>query len=245
MELDAALAGGLLAVFLGSTVQATAGLGYSLVAVPIAILFFPPQVAIPALLILGAVVNAIALFETRRSVELGRFVPFALFAAAVTPVGAYLLTRVDVGQFKVGVGIAIVVIGAALLFGFQWRPKRRWVAVPVVGTASGLLQGGLAMGAPPMVVFLSGQRVDKRVFRATMFAYLTVINIAALVSYAVGGLLTTTVLWKSLWLSPAMAVGSLAGVLLAKRLPEATFRRVALVLVIAGGVTSVVSGWGA
>lgn len=29
MELDAALAGGLLAVFLGSTVQATAGLGYS------------------------------------------------------------------------------------------------------------------------------------------------------------------------------------------------------------------------
>jgi len=238
------LAGGMAAVFLGSLVQGTAGLGFALVSVPIMIFFYHPQTAIPILLIMGTFVNSLVLYESRKWVRIRRMVPFMIFGLLGTPIGTYLLIMMDVNTFKVFIGTVIFFVALLLFIGFQKKITHERLAVVPIGLTSGLLQGSLTMCGPPVIFFMMNQGVQKQEFRANLVAFIMVMNTGALINYYVGGLLTREVLTYSAGFIPAVAIGGVCGILLARRINEAVFRRIALAIVAFGGVSSALSGLG-
>jgi uncharacterized membrane protein YfcA len=96
-----------------------------------------------------------------------------------------------------------------------------------VGLASGFLNGSVSISGPPIALFFSRPDVEPSVFRA---------NLAV---FGVLGLLTVRLLTDGLWLVPALALGTAAGMALAPRVNPALFRRLILGLVAAGGLATV------
>jgi mannitol-specific phosphotransferase system IIBC component len=66
--------------------------------------------------------------------------------------------------------------------------------------------------------------------------------VVAFASFAIGGLFTAESLRLSAMFLPAVAAGLAGGIVLAKRLPEGRFKKVALLLLIAAGISSLISG---
>jgi uncharacterized membrane protein YfcA len=122
--------------------------------------------------------------------------------------------------------------------------KNEKVAFAPVGLVSGLLQGSTSLSGPPVILFLVNQRVAKQVFRANLVAYFTVMSLATVPAYAVGGLVTAEVLRYILWFLLPMIIGVAVGIRLAHRVQERFFRNIALVIVTIAGLLSILSGVG-
>ncbi|KYH38208.1 MAG: permease [Candidatus Bathyarchaeota archaeon B23] len=100
------------------------------------------------------------------------------------------------------------------------------------------------MSGPPVILFLAHSGVEKRVFRASLITYFTLLGIAAIPTYILNGLLNAVSARWILLLLPSMALGALSGARLSPRVEEETFRRFALLLVLASRLLSLSMGLG-
>jgi len=130
----------------------------------------------------------------------------------------------------------------ALMAGGGWKIKRERAVLLPVGVASGFMNGLIGMAGPPVVLFLTNQEVEKEALRASITLFFFAQNIISLPIYAANGLMTAEAVRLSLWLFPALAVGTVAGILLHKKVKEAVFRRIVLWLVIVAGLVAVWAG---
>ncbi|MFC1555773.1 sulfite exporter TauE/SafE family protein [candidate division KSB1 bacterium] len=243
-EFSSVIIGGLGAVFLGSLVQGTAGLGFALLSVPIMIYFFPPQSTMPILLILGTLVNTIILYDSRKHLTFRSMVRVSIIGVLSTPLGTLLLLQLDADSFKIFIGAAVFLIALLMLFGFSKKIQNEKRAVLPIGFASGILQGSLTMCGPPVIFFLVNQGVEKQAFRANFAAFIMVMNISAALNYSIGGLFTAEVFGVAFWLFPAVIAGGLIGIWLSRRVNEIVFKKIALIIVTIGGLSSALSGLG-
>ncbi len=84
--------------------------------------------------------------------------------------------------------------------------------------------------------------MDPRESRANLVFYFQVLNLVALPSFAVGGILTRDVFVLSLELLPGALAGVGAGIWLASRVAVAVFWRISLFVVLLAGAGAIVSG---
>jgi len=231
-------------VFLAGAVQGLMGLGFSLVTVPILVVFLAPRIAVPVVLILSTVINVLLYREVRGQADLKRMLPLVIAGVASLPVGTYLLVSLDAGMLKIIIGALISCFALALLAGWQ-RPVRREVTgLVAAGLASGILNGVTSTSGPPVIFFLANQGMPREAFRASLITYFMFLNLATVPVYLAGGLLTREVLAESVILLPGMVAGGLAGSRLTSRVPEAAFRKAALSIVFVAGLFSVLAGAG-
>jgi len=235
---------GLAAVFAAGVTSGLTGFGFALVTVPLLILFLPPQVVVPIVTLLSNLTHAIILLETRKWLDVKRIWPLMVAGVIGTPLGTYILLALDGKSLKVLMGVVIVLAALAMLTGFKRPIRSEKLAFVPVGLASGLLSGSTAMGGPPVVLFFSNQGVDKQVCRANFTLLFTVLSLATIPSQAAGGLIGHDVLVYTLAFSPALLLGTLAGIRLARSVSEAVFQRVTLAVVMVTGLSAVASGLG-
>ena len=100
------------------------------------------------------------------------------------------------------------------------------------------------MGGPPVILFFSNQGVEKQVFRANLTCFFTILSLVTIPTQWLGGLLTREVLVYSGWFLPALLLGTLLGVKLARQVSEPIFRRITLGVVIMTGLSAIVFGLG-
>jgi hypothetical protein len=235
---------GLVSVFAAGVTSGLTGFGFALVTVPLLVLFLPAQVVVPIVTLLSNLTHVIVIAETWRWFDAKRIWPLIVTSVIATPLGTYLLLVLDAKSMKVLIGVVITLAALAMLTGFK-RPIRneKLAAVPV-GLASGILSGSTAMGGPPVVLFFSNQGADKQVCRANFTLLFTIVSLATIPSQLAGGLIGRDVLVYALVFAPALLLGTLAGIRLARSISETVFRRVTLVVVIATGLSAVASGIG-
>jgi len=231
-------------LFVAGLVSGLTGFGLALVATPLLILILPPKVVVPLLTLHGTVNNLLILYESRRCLEPGRIWLLALAGMAGVPFGAYLLAVCDAGVLKTLIGVAITLSALAFLLGFQRELAHERLASLPVGLVSGLLNGSMGMAGPPVILFFANQGVPKATFRANLAAYFAAVNLITVPAYLVAGLITRPVVGYAALLLPALAAGLFAGIRLARRVDEAAFRRVVLVVVCGAGLLAVASGVG-
>jgi uncharacterized protein len=233
---------GLLAVFAAGVTYGLTGFGFALVATPLLVLFLPPRTVVPLVLLLSMITGGVILLQARRAVRLRRIWPLLIAGLAGVPLGSWLLLAASAHTLQMLMGVTVTLAALAFLAGFRQPIGAERLALVPIGLVSGVLSGALGMSGPPVVLFLANQGVEKETFRANLCAYFMVLNLLTLPTYLAIGVITPQVLRYTALYAPALALGVFLGIWLLPHVPERAFRRVALVLVLAAGVSAL---WGA
>lgn len=218
--------------------QGLSGFAFSLVSLSIWAWAVDPRVAAPMAVFGSLTGQLLALPMFWRGVSLRRLAPLVAGGVVGVPLGAWLLGVIDPVQFKLGLGVFLLLYCPAMLFtpstlALKWGGG--W-ADSVAGWAGGVCGGigGLAGGIPTLWCTLRGW--DKNVQRGVMQAFNITMHVATLTSYAVvGHVFTRQVVGLFAVIAPALAIPVLLGTLAFRRLDHKAFRRLVLALLFVSG----------
>lgn len=224
-----------------AAIQMTSGFGFALVAVPLLALVTGPHTAILLALVSGTVFNAWQAVEGRGHRDVAVVTRLLTGAVFGLPVGYAVFRFTGAGPLTVLVGVLVLL--AVLVLATGWRfPAVSRTADVATGVLTGVLTTSTGTNGPPIVTLLQARRLQPREFRATVTLVFLVLNLAALVVFAVTGALTGEVLLTALWCAPGLVVGGVLGYRVRTVLAPAAFRVLVLGLLTAAGATAIVAG---
>lgn len=224
----------------GVLVEATVGFGGALVSVPLFALVMSPREAVPAYLMLVVLMEAILVCESHPHVD-WRGVSRLLVGALVgVPLGALGLRYLPTDTIRIVVSAVTLLFAASFLFGVAPRIPDHLGTRLATGLTSGFLGGLIAVSGPPVVIFALSQDWRKDAFRASLLAYFLAIALIGVGSYLCLGMVhRSTLLLLTAGVAGAFPAAGL-GVLLKRRIPEAAFRSLVLVVIVAVSLVGLV-----
>jgi len=241
-------------VAVSAAVQSMTGFGFAILAVPILVALHDPRDAVVLAALLSTVATVVMWWRTRLEIRTRAAAPLVVGGLVGLPLGLLALHRFDVVWLKFGAGLVTLTFGVALLIGTCRRPFRRPGAGPaapaswprlVTGLVSGVLAGSLGMPGPPLMILLHHEGAEKRVYRATSFAYFSLIYPVVALGIIASGLAGPVVLLSCVSHLPALAIGTRLGEVGHDIIPQDRFTLGVLALLAAAGAMSAVSGaWG-
>jgi uncharacterized membrane protein YfcA len=107
----------------------------------------------------------------------------------------------------------------------------------LAGLLSGVTAGAYNVGAPALLVYANGREWDRDTFRANLQTTFLFLGFFLVITLAIAGLMDATTLERFAYLAPAGAVGGLVGARVAKRIPQRSFTRLILILVMLMGIS--------
>jgi uncharacterized membrane protein YfcA len=226
-----------LAAFAGAFVQSATGMGFALVLSPALFAVMDAEEAVTAVLVLGAALCALVVFESRRVGTHG-LVRMLVPAAPGLAVGVVLLAALSKESLQVGVGVVVVVAAA-----WQLRHRTGLRLNPLIaGFLSGVLTTSISVNGPPLALWLESEKVPPAVFRVTLaaaFVVLDVAGVALIVSREGADTIDPGALGPLL---ACVLVGYVLGAAGFRRLDAERFSAVVLSIVICTGLASVIAG---
>lgn len=229
------LAGGV--GFLGGAVAAVSGFGMGSLLTPLLAWKFGPRLAVALVAVPHLAATAFRFWRLRAHLDRKVLLSFGLTSAAGGLTGAFLEARLAGEALSLVFGSLLCFTALGSLTGLSRRMRfggyGAWLAGAASGFFGGLVgnQGGIRSAA------LMGFDVDRHAFVATATAVGVIVDLARLPVYArAHG-------WAMLSVWPLLAVisaGALAGTIVGqdvlRRLPEALYRRLIALLILALGV---------
>jgi uncharacterized membrane protein YfcA len=198
-------------IFVAAVVRGYSGFGFAMIGVAGISLTAPPDVAIPTVLILEVIVGLLLLPPVWRQIEWRPVLTLLLGALILTPVGAVVLIHIPADAARIGIALVIAVAAVLLLRSSGTRPAPGDAATVGIGGVAGLLNGAFGISGPPVALFFLGTERGAHVSRASMMACFLVLDLVAVASFGVGGLIDRDVLVTVLFCLPALAIGSWVG----------------------------------
>ncbi len=198
-------------IFVAAVVRGYSGFGFAMIGVAGISLTAPPDVAVPTVLILEVLVGLLLLPPVLRQIEWRPVLTLLAGAVALTPLGAIVLIHIPADLARVGIAIVIALAAILLLRSKGTRPAPGDAATVAVGGVAGLLNGAFGISGPPIALFFLGTERGAHVSRASMMACFLALDLVAVASFGVGGLIDRDVLMTVLFCLPALAIGSWIG----------------------------------
>jgi uncharacterized membrane protein YfcA len=189
-------------VFVGSTVQASIGIGLGMIASPILALADPDF--IPAAIMLAVVPLTFTIaWVDRRHVE-ARDVGVALTGRIPgTIVGALVVAALSDRFLAVMVAASVLLAVVASITGRIFRPTDP--ALVIAGLASGFAGTTTGVGGPPMA--LTYQNSDPATMRATISAFFAIGSLMSIAALALAGQIGVRQLQLTLMILPGVGLG--------------------------------------
>ncbi len=230
------------AVFAAGFVKGFAGFGFAVVFTPlISLLSNNPRQVVFVALVLGTVMSLGVIAEVRHSIVRDRTLPLLLGTVIGTPVGLWLLDRIDSIALKLI--IASVAIGVTLLRVINIRiTLRPGGALLAVGAGlGGILNGCTSMGGPVPALIVAWQGRGIHESRAILVTFNLISYLLAIAVAISTGVAPVRWLVSGFWLLPFAGLGTFAGVHAVRRISQATFGHVITAVVGLAGVAGVLS----
>jgi len=226
-------------------VQGCAGFGIGMVAASSLMLLMPPAEVVPVVLMMSIANTGVTALHARRHIRFELIGPLVLGALLGMAPGLYVLKTLNATLLKGFAGAFVLLFALLLLSGWRKPLQIRKRVLVSVGLMSGFLGASASMGGPPVILFLANQETPKDAFRASLLFYFFTVNCGALAVFRSIGLLTAAVAQYAVLLMPALLLGTFLGVWLSHHVPEALFRRLAMLLVACMGAALLgTSLWG-
>lgn len=214
-----------------------AGFGFSWVALPLLSLVMPLREAIifhsPFVLVL-VLYHA---WRYRGHLAWRRHVPLVLGAAVGMPLGVWLLLVLPEAGMRKGMALFVTLSVLALSRDWGERLARKVSSPPLgeaaIGMLSGWLQGAYSIGGPPVVLYIMARAQSPQEIKGFLGVYFAFIYIVTVSLYGASGLFTVHWFKMSLYYSPAVLVGTMAGSWAFHRVGSVWFRRIVLGLLLA------------
>lgn len=230
-------------IFFASFLQTITGFGYALAAAPLMALVMNPKDAIMFILFTGIITKLALLYHTWHQ---GRFTAisliFATSLAGALP-GAYVLKVISNEALKVGIGLTLIIIAIAMARDFRVNISQPRLAKTVVGIISGFLSTTTSLSGPPIVIYYLNEQTDKEIVRANLTRYFILSNASSLViSYFFGTLNLAVLSNNALLALPAIPLGIWLGEKLFCKFNADNFKKLALAVISASALISIMSG---
>ncbi len=198
-------------ILIAASVRGYSGFGFALIGVAGLSIISAPNVAIPTVLVLEIIVGLLLLPPVWREISWRPVLMLLAGAMVLTPIGALFLIHVPTDVARIGIALAISAAALLLLFTAKPRSSQSTSSTITTGAVAGLLNGAFGISGPPIVLFfMSGDRAAG-VSRASMMACFLVLDVIAVTSFAIGGLVDRSVLITVLLCLPVLALGSWLG----------------------------------
>jgi uncharacterized protein len=170
--------------------------------------------------------------------HLVRMLPYAVVGVIA---GFFILRVVTEQQLKpILGGVILALLGLSYLSNRNGAIASRLPEGWWFSAGMGLLAGATTMMAnaagPIMIVYLLAMRLPKDAFIGTGAWYFLLVNCFKVPFSAGLGLITPASLKFNLILAPAIVIGAILGILLAKRIPEKAFTIIVQILTVAAAV---------
>ncbi len=243
IDLIVLLAGAIAAAF----VSGLSGFAFALVSLSFWIWRFP-LAELSAMVVFGSLVSqATAMPSVLRHIEPKLVAPYIAGAVLGLPIGTLLIAHVDLGLFRLFVGVLLIGFAAfQLLVGPRLRPRQgdALVAEVAIGWLSGVL-GGLAGLSGVLPAMWAVVRVwSKERQRALFLVFNTFCHVVALGGLVVAGYVTLATLERFAILLPCLVGGAWLGARAYGHVSPGQFRRIVLMLLAASGIMLMVqNGW--
>ena len=222
-------------VFIGTLVRSAVGFGDTMIALPLLVLLFPLDFAVPLLAIFSSLISMIVVAIHCREVRFKNAIHF-IIACAITLYPGMLLSKSDY-EIPMKIGLGVVIAGFALFKlvykgTVELRSDRLLYPFGIVG---GILGGAFGMNGPPVVIFGSLRKWDPNAFRATLQGIFLFTGPMILMAHGIGGNITPGVLKQVGWSLPGVLAAVALGLYIGQRWSMAKFHRyVYMVLVLTG-----------
>lgn len=228
------LAGAVIAGF----VQGLSGFAFGLTAMSFWAWAVAPQLAGPLVVICSLVGQAMAIGPMRRGFSFRRALPFLVGGAIGVPLGVAALPLVDQTVFRAVIGAILVIYCPAMLAARALPSVRRGggLADGGAGMTGGILGGLGGLTGAPVTLWSTLRGWDKDASRAVVQTFNLSMHCLTLTVYAASGLLTADVGRMCLIVVPAMALPTLVGIRLYRRINDEAFRRLVLGLLLLSGI---------
>ena len=224
-------------IFVAATITAIAGFGFTLLAVPLMSLAIDLHSAVIISSIVATMSNGVQACAFRRSRD--RTLANRLLVASILglPFGYVVFDVVSDSMLRVALGAAVVVAVGLLSRGLDLThkgPRLDWT----LGFVSGVLNTSISTNGPPPVFDLQARKLAPEPFRATINYVFLASGLIGLGVFTVGHKVHVNQWRTGLIGIPALGLGFLIGLPLGKQISSERFRRLVLVLLVAGAVVA-------
>ena len=219
-----------------SFVSSLTGFGYALVATPFMVLLFPPQVAVPAVLISWIPLALLLVREAYERMQFRRIGRWFVGAVVGVPIGVYGLASIDEGIMRGVIG-GITLTAALAMWLRPGHPlQKEGIGAGLVGLVSGVMGGASGMSGPPVILFGLKQGWNHLELRANLIGYFVIQHVLTIVLLREFDILEKETAFLGVTALPGIIVGYLVGIRLKDRVSQKHFRILAFALVCLGGV---------
>lgn len=220
------------AFFVAGFVRGYSGFGFGALVISAGALVMNPLHLVAIAIIGDLALSAQQWIGVRRHIDWRR--ALTLFGGALigVPLGIWALTAIPENTARAVIALYVLAMCVALALG--WTLTRR--AGPATTFGTGIFSGAAnaaGVGGLPVVVFLAAQTIAPTVFRATLIAYFTLLDIWTLPLLYQRGLITAETLFVTAIALPIFAIGTWAGGRRFLSAEPKDFRRFAIAVLMA------------
>ena len=231
----------LLIILATSVVQAVAGFGFALLAVPLMVVVIDLQSAVIISSFVGILSNMLQSWQLRRNINRNMTRRFVLATAVGSPVGLLLFVYANQSALKIVLGLSILFGVFVLSRGLELQHVSSWLDW-IMGILSGVLLMATSTNGPPLVFVLQARRFDPATFRATLNMVFLVSGTFGLVMFGLAGEILRSDVNVAAFAIPAMVIGVSTGVVIRKYVQQELFKKIVLFLLSIGGLSSLFGG---
>jgi uncharacterized membrane protein YfcA len=213
-------------------VRGYSGFGFAALLIAAAGLVTNPLHFVPVVLLADVVLSAQQARDIRRHVDWRRVATLFAGCLAGVPIGVWALARTTPDTARAAISLYILAMCALLVTGWTLRRSAGDAAHVGTGVISGIANGA-AVGGLPVAAFFAAQPIPAAIFRATLIAYFTLLDLWTLPLLWAQGLITRDTLVATTLCLPLMILGVHLG---SRRFLSAApegFRRFAILLLAA------------
>ncbi|MDE0537951.1 MAG: sulfite exporter TauE/SafE family protein [Rhodospirillales bacterium] len=234
LDLDLAVA--LLVAIAAGMAHGFTGFGGALVAMPLYTVLFGPVEALAILVFAGVVGSAQLTLPAMRIARWPHLIPMMAAAIIFTPLGVLSLVTIDPDLIRRAIGI-LVLLGALVIgFGWTYKGPRNTATGAAAGALAGYLTGATGMGGPPLAAYMLAFPDPADVQRANIVLMTALLITTTLIGLIVAGSYHPETIVRTILLTPVYMFGAWWGGRLFHSRFQTLFRRVAIGLLVAGGI---------
>ena len=225
--------------FAGGLMLGYTGWGGAMVSMPFLTILYGPVEAL-VIMIIGALLVAGSLFPTAaRIADWRRMTPILIAMAVCVPIGSLLLFALEPNLIRRIIGWLIVGASILILSGWRYSGPQGAGASATTGVISGLINGFVGLGGPPLVIYMLALKQSAAVQRANTLVFMAITSVLVLGSTFVGGGVTLENSFLGVLTAPFQIAGGWLGARLFLKLPAELFKKFSLVaLIVLGGIVA-------
>jgi uncharacterized membrane protein YfcA len=224
-------------IFSSFIINAFAGFGGGILAVPFLVLLFPLRVTSPFINLLGFSGNILLVKTFYKHIHYRLLIPLVIGNLLGGIIGVHFLVIAS-NVFLIKLLGIVTLISAIIIFiadkKISFKPN--FFIGTIIGLISGILSALFAVGVAPIILYFSGPLKEKDVFRANCLAFFLANAGTQVLLFAIKGLITHQVLLLFLLSLPVILLSIWLGHKIHVKASEKVFRRVVFATLIFSGI---------